>query len=317
MDELFKPFYANGALLVMWGALLFHWLLPIPRAAHPITLWHKFAEILADKVNKPSNYQQSLLSGTLAWLLMIIPTIMLCVAFQPLVWHPQLFELALLLLALDWRSADKLSQQMSQALAQQDKPLARRLLVPFVNRETATLSPVGLGKASVETITMGIGRNLIGVLFWYGLLGGIGAFIYRLMVELARCWSPSHTQFQPFGLPIIRAVALLDLIPLRLFSLLILIGDNIKYNLTQTLNQSRSWPLPGPGWLLCAVGNKLHLALGGPAIYGQQKAVRAKIGGRIVPASLHLAQLRQLLTRRLWLWLILQSIMLLLVYQGV
>ncbi|MFL7865798.1 cobalamin biosynthesis family protein [Vibrio cincinnatiensis] len=316
MDELSSLFYANSALLVMWGALLFHWALPIPHSAHPVTLWHKFAELLAQKVNTPNSYQQSLISGTLAWLLMIIPTVAVCIALKALVWQPQLFELALLLLALDWRSSEKLTKCMSQALEKEDKKLARRLLVPFVNRETDTLSPLGLGKAGVETLTMGLGRNLIGVLFWYAILGGIGAFLYRLMVELARCWSPSRALFHPFGLPIIRMVAILDFIPLRGFALLIMLGSNVRQMLSLTIEQSHSWPLPGPGWLLCAVGNKLQLSLGGPAIYGQQKAIRSKIGGRIAPASLHLQQAYRLLTRRAWIWIGLQSLLLFIIHQG-
>ena len=51
MEELFNQLYSNGALLVLWSALLFHLILPFPREAHPAILWHKFAEQLADKVN--------------------------------------------------------------------------------------------------------------------------------------------------------------------------------------------------------------------------------------------------------------------------
>ncbi|EKO3398800.1 cobalamin biosynthesis family protein [Vibrio fluvialis] len=317
MDEIFHTFYANGALLVMWGALLFHLILPIPRSAHPVTLWHKFAEILADKVNTNASYAQSQLSGTLAWLLMILPTVVVCVALKPLVWQPQLFELALLLLALDWRSQEQLANRMASALAKDDKKLARSLLMPYVNRDTSTLSPLGLGKAGAETVIMGFGRNVVCVLFWYALLGGIGAFIYRLMVELARAWSPSRARFQPFGLPVVRAVAVLEFVPLRLFSLLIIVGNQAAHTLQNTLQQSRSWPLPGPGWLLCAVGNKLELSLGGPAIYGEQKAVRVKIGGRIAPSAIHLSQVHTLLAWRIFAWIILQSLLLLVIHRGV
>ncbi|MDF5271723.1 adenosylcobinamide-phosphate synthase, partial [Vibrio parahaemolyticus] len=51
MEEVFQSFYANGALLIMWGALILHLLVPIPHSAHPITLWRKLAEQLANKVN--------------------------------------------------------------------------------------------------------------------------------------------------------------------------------------------------------------------------------------------------------------------------
>lgn len=87
MEEIFQQLYANGALLVMWGALLFHLLIPIPHAAHPVTLWHKFAEQLANKVNNNHSYSQSILSGGLALLLMLVPCLILLLAMKPLVWQ--------------------------------------------------------------------------------------------------------------------------------------------------------------------------------------------------------------------------------------
>lgn len=317
MDFPFSHFYANGALLVMWGALLFHLLLPIPHAAHPVTLWHKFAELLASKVNTPAHSAQNLLSGSLAWCLMMFPTMALLWALKPLVWQPQLFDLALLLLALDWRRQETFANQFTQALAKEDKPQARALIQPLVNRQTTTLSALGLGKAGVETLVMGFGRNVIGVMFWYGLLGGSGALIYRLIAELARAWSPSRSAFQPFGLPAIRILAVLDWLPLRLFSVLIIVGKQAGSVFKAVIQQSRSWPLPGTAWLLCAVGNKLQLALGGPAIYGEQKSVRAKIGGRIVPAAIHIAQVQRLIAWRILIWIALESLLLLLIYRGV
>lgn len=317
MNEIISTVYAEGALLIMWGALLLHYILPIPRASHPAILWHKFAEVLADKVNTNSNYSQSIISGTLAWLLMIIPAILFCIALKPLVWQPQLYELALLILALDWRNNGQLANKLSKALAKEDKVGARKLLEPFVNRETSTLSTVGLGKAGAETIIMGYGRNVAVVLFWYALLGATGAFIYRLMAELARAWSPSRSQFNPFGLPIVRAIAILEFLPLRLFSLFITLGNNSGKALQTIKSQSRSWPLPGPAWLLCAIGGKLELALGGPAIYGEQKVVRAKIGGRIVPSALHLSQIHSLLAWRLFLWIFIESLLLLIIHKGI
>ncbi|WP_026029554.1 cobalamin biosynthesis family protein [Vibrio genomosp. F10] len=317
MEEIFSQFYSNGVLLVMWGALLFHLLIPIPRSAHPTTLWHKFAEQLAEKVNVNNHYSQSLISGTLAWLLMVIPTILVLWALKPLVWQPQLFELALLLLALDWRSNEVLANGLTKALAHDDKSTARSLLSPVLNRDTSRLSALGLGKAGAETIIMGYGRNVVCVLFWYAIGGGSGALIYRLSAELARAWSPSRSEFSPFGLAVTRAVALLDFIPLRLFALFVVCGNKAVYTFKAMLTQSSSWPSPGPAWLLTAVGNKLELSLGGPAIYENRKSVRAKIGGRIAPSAIHLSQIQTLVAWRVFAWTLIQSVILFLLYQGV
>ncbi|KHD23523.1 adenosylcobinamide-phosphate synthase [Vibrio caribbeanicus] len=317
MEDLFNQLYSNGALLVLWGALLCHLVLPFPREAHPAILWHKFAEQLADKVNTNNSYQQSIISGSLAWLLMIIPMLVVLVALKPLVWQPQLFELAFLLLAIDWRNTDKFSAQFVAALAREDKEQAKMLLNPIVNRSTQPLSLLGLGKAGTETLIMSYGRNVVGVLFWFAITGGIGAFIYRMMVELARAWSPSRQAFSPFGIPAVRAVAIMDFVPLRLFALMIAVGNRTQQVFTLIKQQAKSWPLPGPAWLVVAVGAKLELSLGGPAIYDGKKSERAKLGGRIAPSALHIAQVQKLLAWRMFAWVLIQSAAMAAVYQGI
>lgn len=317
MDDFLSHWYANGTLLVMWGALIANFFLPLPRAVHPMLIWQKFALILSDKVNTSTHYSQQLLSGTLAWMLMCLPAAALFIALQPLVWHPQLFQLALLMLALDWRNNNKLAKTLISALAQDSKAKARLALQPFVNRDTSPLSQLGLGKAGAETLVMSYGRNVIGVLFWYALLGGIGAFLYRMMVELARTWSPSRDEFSPFGLPAIKILAVLDFVPMRLFASLVSIGQRAGYALSLIRQQASSWPLPGPSWLLIAVGGKLQLSLGGPAMYRGKKRIRSKIGGRIAPSAIHLAQIKQLLAWRIIIWIVIQSCLLGVIYQGI
>lgn len=317
MEDLFNQLYSNGALLVLWGALLCHFLLPFPREAHPAILWQKFAKQLADKVNTNATYSQSLISGTLAFLLMVLPLLAVLIALKPLVWQPQLFELAFLILAIDWRNTDKFTSQFVAALAREDKQQAKLLLKPLVNRSTDPLSTLGLGKAGTETLVMSYGRNVVGVLFWYALGGGIAAFTYRMTVELARAWSPSRARFSPFGLPVTRVVAVLDFIPLRLFALMIAIGNKTNAALALIKEQAKSWPLPGPSWLLVAVGAKLELSLGGPAIYEGKKAVRTKLGGRIAPSAFHIAQVQKLLAWRLLAWILIQSVLMAVIYQGI
>lgn len=317
MPDSVLEWMADGSLLVLWGALLFHCLLPIPLSAHPVSLWRAFAQILADKVNTNSSYSQSLLSGSLAWLLMLIPLLAVLVALKPLVWQPALFELALLLLAIDWRNSEKLGHNLANALIKEDKELARSLLKPFLNRETATLSPLGLGKAGAETLILGYARNVVAVLFFYGLFGGIGALLYRFSSELARAWSPSRNHFLPFGLPAVRILVVLDFIPLRLFSLLVVLGKNMSHVLQRTIAESQSWPSKNAIWLLSAVGHKLELSLGGPVIYSAQKTARARIGGRIAPSPLHLDQIQKLLAWRLCIWIVLQSTLMFWFHKGI
>ncbi|MDX1303352.1 cobalamin biosynthesis family protein [Photobacterium sp.] len=298
----------NSSLLALWGALVIHWFVPIPTALHPLQIWQRLAIVLADRVNNPrDNRRQRLLSGLLAWGLMWVTVLILLIALHQLVWIETLFQLTLLWMALDWKYTARFSKHFISAYAKEDKNRCRQLLACSLNRNTRNLSLLGLGKAGAETQLLSYGRLVAGVLFWYALAGGIGALLYRLAVSLARSWSPSRHQYDVFGLPAVRILALLDIVPLRILALLISLGRNGKAALQGLIKQGEDWLLPGPGWLLIATGHKLSLSLGGPVIYDDRKRERPRIGGKIAPAAFHLAQIQQIITSRLLVWVIIQS----------
>ena len=317
MTDTLAVLLDNGSLLVMWGALAMQWLLPIPLPLHPLSIWQQLATLIAVKVNKPDdNRKQQLLSGFLAWSLMWVTVLLLLVALDQLVWIESAFQLILLWLALDWRNTAKFSKRFIRAYSREDKAYCRQLLAATVNRHTQNLSLLGLGKAGAETQLLAYGRLVAGVLFWYLIAGGIGALMYRLAVSLARTWSPTRQRYQIFGLPAVRILAALDIIPLRLFALLICAGNNGKAALRGIARQGENWLLPGPGWLLAATGHKLSLSLGGPAIYDNRKIERPRLGGKIAPAAIHLAQIDQIATNRLLVWIVIQSAVMF-IFQGV
>ncbi|PQJ89996.1 cobalamin biosynthesis family protein [Aliivibrio sifiae] len=316
MSEKLSLLIADYSLLVLWGALLFHLLLPIPVHAHPMTIWRKFAELLSTKVNTARSYKQRLISGSLAWTLMIIPAIIVYVAALPLIWNLPLFNLGLLLISLEWRAVEKLCKDTIQAINQEDKKEAKTVLIPWLNRDVEPLSLLGLGKASAETMVLGYARTVIGVLFWYGIAGGVGAFIYRLSLELARAWSPSRDSFRPFGIPALTIQTVLDFIPLKIFSILCLLGKHFQITLSTLKQQKKSWPNKNNAWLLIIIGKKFELSMGGPVIYQGNKITRSKLGGKIAPSAIHLAQIHRFLSWRIAIWLILQSTLMVIIKHG-
>ncbi len=302
----------NGTLLALWGALLLHWVISLPPEFHPIRIWQQLCVIVAEKVNNPSDTpKQRQLSGLLAWSIMWLTVLISLVALKQFVWLDSLFNLTLLWFAIEWKHPHQLAHRLSKGIAEDRIGYCRHLLSLEINRDTDKLSRVGLGKATAETLLMGYGRQVVAVLFWYCLAGGIGAILYRLALTLARSWSPSRLSYQYFGLPAVRILAAADIIPLRLFALLLTLGRNVGNAIRVLWQQGEQWLLPGPGWLLAAAGGKLTLSLGGPAIYAEQRRDRPSIGGPIAPAALHIAQLQHLLYWRLWLWLALCSLWLL------
>ncbi|MGF1685536.1 cobalamin biosynthesis family protein [Photobacterium japonica] len=316
MNDAIALLTGNTALLAMAGALALQWLLPIPAALHPLGIWRQLSLLLADKVNNPQDTpRQQMQSGLLAGSLMIFTVLIILLCLYQLAWFDLPFHLILLWLALDWRTTAQFSKQFITAYQHEEKPRCRQLLAERLNRHTDNLSLLGLGKAGAETQLLAYGRLVAGVLFWYGLTGGIGALIYRLLISLARTWSPSRQRYQHFGRPLVILLAIMDIVPLRLFAVLISLGRNGKAALKGLAQCGEQWQLPGPGWLLTATGHKYSLSLGGPAIYDNIKMDRPRIGGKIAPAALHLAQIDRLVQHRLWVWVGVQSLLLVL-FQG-
>ncbi|CZF84695.1 Cobalamin biosynthesis protein CbiB [Grimontia celer] len=311
MTELSTPFEAllnHTTLLAMWGALILHWFFPVPAYISPVTMWRRVAEAISDKVNHDEDSpEQQRLSGGLALTVMWLTLAVLLVALKQIVWIGWLFDLLLLWLALSWKPLTELAMQVEQALIRDDKPAARTLLSQTLNRETHSLSPVGIAKASCETLLVGYARGLVCVLFWYAILGGIGAFLYTLTAQLAQVWPPRRQEFSQFGLAASGFLALLDWMPSRLFALLIAAGHRFEPALTAIREHGQSWSVNGAGWLLAASGAKLQLSLGGPAIYDSEKCTRPSIGGSVAASAIHLALLNQQLRQKALLWILIQS----------
>ncbi|MCQ6507998.1 adenosylcobinamide-phosphate synthase, partial [Vibrio parahaemolyticus] len=66
--------------------------------------------------------------------------------------------------------------------------------------------------------------------------------------------------------PANQIAAVLEFIPIRLFALLMLAGNNMSAVLNGLKQQAKSWPLQGPAWVLCTIGNKYQLSIGGPSL---------------------------------------------------
>ncbi|RXJ73760.1 adenosylcobinamide-phosphate synthase [Veronia nyctiphanis] len=310
MPDIFTVLLETPSLLAMWGALLFHWVYPAQGAFSPKPYWHKLATEIAVRVHHTTDSRtQQRLAGTLTLMLLSLTTLVFCIALQQVVWMQWFLDFLLLWFALNWRPLHESHQRLAGALSREDKLSAREALAPQVNRDTSSLSAIGLGKAGAETLTVGYCRQLISVLFWYALLGGPGAFTYALTMQLARMWSPNQVRYQDYGLPVSKVMTLLDWLPTRLFALLIAAGKNGYHALSAIKQQGQQWREQGKGWLLAAIGTKFQLALGGPVVYDQQKLKRKSIGGDIAPTASHL----MLVSRHLWarslLWIGLQSLL--------
>jgi adenosylcobinamide-phosphate synthase len=258
-----------------------------PDKYHPISFAKLLALRMADKVHsvhsqhdpQRSEMQQKT-SGTLGFLVLIVPFITILAIFISLAEFPVFFELVLLLMAIQFQVIVKQCGKVSDALANNKKALARNLVSAIVVRETDKLSPVGVAKASIESLLLRFNQQFFTVVFWYFMLGGVGALTYRLLYEFSHCWNTKLQHFTYFGSPLAQLVKLLQWLPVRLAALTVVLGQDIGSAIKayRNLPKHRNTHM----LLLSLQGGALGIELSGPTYYNGAKVRSPKCGGERV-----------------------------------
>jgi adenosylcobinamide-phosphate synthase len=270
---------------------------------HPISLATMSAHNMAKKVLAPhmQSIRQQLISGGLAVLVLLFPVIVIIAVFIYLSEYPIFFEALMLLVALRFQNIIHQTNKITAYLQSDKKILARQTVSSLCLRETVNMSPLGLIKANVESLLLRYSYGFCSVLFWYVVLGGAGAVIYRILYEISLAWNNKLNRFQHFGKPVRYIVNILNWIPVKLAGLSFMLTVNITQGVSAILN-----PLSYKSdhlYVLNVCGSSLGIELGGPAYYDQQKVRTTKCGGsRLIVLADNLRTLSAI-NRAKWLWL--------------
>ena len=268
-----QPFWLM--LLVILVERVWAW----PDKYHPLSAMRLLANNMARKVHPSTtrSISQQKISGSLAILVLLLPLLVILALLVNLAEYPVFFDCLLLLVALHFQPVVRNYQKIAWALKSEKKALARSLLNPMVLRETHNLSSMGIAKAAIESLLLRFNYQYCAVLFWFLLLGGVGAIGYRLILEFSQSWNSKLSRFKHFGRPAAWLCGVLNWIPARLVALSFALAENISgawraYQRIQKGCHSHST-------LLALKGGALAIQLGGPAYYEGHKVRFAKVGG--------------------------------------
>jgi adenosylcobinamide-phosphate synthase len=249
----------------------------VPSHIHPNTFLRILADRMATKVH-PSMQRsaaQQRLSSVLAVLLLVLP-IGICLAMvQIIVSSPELLNALLLFIALQFQPVVRQVKGIHRALSKEKKQLARNLLSSIVLRETSMLSPMGIAKASIESLMLRYCYQFQSVLFWFMLLDGAGAFTYRFLYEIHLAWPTKHSRFQYFGEPVRLITQAMQWLPTKLTLLIMALSTNAS----SAWKASSQAPKQFHSQTLAWIGGGLQIQLGGPALYQGVKVRYPKVGG--------------------------------------
>ncbi len=267
---------------------------------HPLVGFGMLADALERLLNR-ARWQRW--SGVLAWSLAVLPWVVLAMWSKRYDFYGWLIDVVLLYLALGGRSLAEHAERVAADLAANDLPAARQHVGWIVSRDTSELDESGVAKACVESTLENGNDAVFGALFWFVLLGGAGAVLFRLANTLDAMWGYKTERFLRFGWAAARIDDVLNYIPARLTALSYALFGQTRRALDCWRKQAPVWESPNAGPVMSAGAGSLGLALGGAAIYHGQLEARPVLGegrparGEDIPRAL------TLMRRSVALWL--------------
>lgn len=277
-----------------------------PARWHPLVGFGRYAAGVEGLLRRAGNGR---LAGLAAWALAVLPWVGAVWLLRSL--HPAAawaVDVGILYFALGARSLQEHGQRVADTLAADDLPAARRWVGWMVSRDTTALDRSGVARAATESVLENGNDAIFGAAFWFLVLGGPGALLFRLANTLDAMWGYRTPRYLAFGWAAARLDDALNWIPARLTALGYALLGRTRLALRCWREQAPAWDSPNAGQVMAAGAGALGVQLGGAAIYHGQEEVRPTLGAG-EPADLaHLQGALGLVRHSLRAWLALLAL---------
>ncbi len=287
------------AVVVLIALLLDLWL-GEPRRAHPLAAFGRWADGIERRLN---GAEADRFTGVGAWLLAIVPWVLLVTLLGLIEQARLLVEVLVLYLAIGATSLAQHAREVALALHQGELGQARERVQWMVSRNCAELDEAGVARAATESVLENGSDAVFAAIFWFALLGAPGAVLYRLSNTLDAMWGYRNARFLSFGWAAARIDDLLNWLPARLTALSYALVGNTRQGLGCWRRQGRLWESPNAGPVMAAGAGALGVSLGGPAIYHGERVERPQLGLGEAPGAVDIMRAVRLVQGGMLLWL--------------
>lgn len=198
-------------------------------------------------------------------------------------WLQYVVEILLVYIAISPRSLAEAGLEIAKLLREENLPEARRKVGWIVGRDTDQLDESEITRATIETIAENTFDGIISPLFWFLLLGPLGAILYRTANTLDSMVGYKNDKYLYFGRISARLDDVLNWLPARLGGLLFigsafLCGEDWRNAWRIGNRDAMKHPSPNGGFAEATVAGALHIRLGGYNQYFNRMTFRAYMG---------------------------------------
>lgn len=210
--------------LILLGVILLQLLAGSLSQSRKFSIFSIYCQQFSLKVNKPNRSDSHRkIAGFIATTITWLPIVIILWLFESLIEVPWLWSALLLYFSLDKLQLNSIAQQEFLLLSSGNKHEARMLISPITLRDTDQLSPIGLCKATIETLILKKLQLQFCVGFYFLIFGPLAAVTYRLLLELHYQWNIKRSEYRAFGKFPHIITSLMQWLPGRLFLILMFV----------------------------------------------------------------------------------------------
>ncbi|MFI4982185.1 MAG: CobD/CbiB family protein [Nevskiales bacterium] len=205
--------------------------------------------------------------GMIAWLIALLPAVLLMLALQILLARMQpvlalLLNVLVLYLTMGFRQFSHFFTDIHLALRMGELDRARALLGDWRGKNAERLSSQEVARLAIEEALLASHRHVFAPLVCFVLLGPAGAILYRLALFFRGQWGAE--EFGAFGDTARRAFSIIDWLPLHCTAAAFAMVGNFEDAVYCWRTQAGSWPDKSSGILLASGAGAIGVRLGQP-----------------------------------------------------
>ncbi|MHB8474487.1 MAG: cobalamin biosynthesis protein CobD/CbiB [Sulfuricaulis sp.] len=217
------------------------------------------------------------------------------------------FDVLVLYLCLDVHRLGKSANGVSSALQSGDFNEANEKLRELTGKDAPEKTEAGIARVAVEGVLKQGNSLIVSPIFWFILLGPIGAVLQRLSSILDSLWGHRYDRFAEFGWAAARFDDLLGWIPARITALSYALMGSFEDALHCWRKRVGVWSDINSGPLLASGFGAMHMQLCETEEEGEYDDRLSDLA--VIPDAGHINRVVALIWRVLLLWLVVGILM--------